>query len=165
MFNVGDLVTVTYTRYFPNVGTVQEVIYNDNHILYKVNGCKYAEKFIRTPTEDELLQYELEQHTANWVRFRQESLKNLKFRHIEIGLTPEQKEILRQNGYFSYDLRDWDTGIGYNIECNVLANNIGNMVTDIDLTPYMNEGNWIGSDELEKATMEDLPYEEIKKYV
>ena len=33
----------------------------------------------------------------------------------------------------------------------------------MDLTPYMNDGSWIGIDELENANIEMIPYKEIEK--
>lgn len=96
-----------------------------------------------------------------WLAERQEALKGLSFRFFETNLWPEQKTLLEENGYFCYDLRDWDEGSGYNIEKSAFVNRIGNWVTDMALTPYMNEGTWIGIDELELATLIPLPYEEI----
>ena len=92
---------------------------------------------------------------------RQNELNTLKFRHFECNLWREQKELLREAGYFVYDLRDWDDGNGYNIELHVVVNHIGCWITDIDLRPYMNDESWIGIDELKFAQIEDIPYAEI----
>lgn len=97
-----------------------------------------------------------------WLENRREELKDLKFKHFETTLWREQKELLRENGYFVYDLRDWDNGRGYNIEVRACVNNIGNWITDIDLTPYMNNGCWIGIDELKNSQIDEIPYDEIK---
>lgn len=97
-----------------------------------------------------------------WLENRRKELSSLRFRIYDSELWPEEKEILRKAGYFVYDLRDWDEGNGYNIEVKVVANHIGHWVTDIDLTPYMNEGTWIGIDELQNAKLESIPYDEIK---
>lgn len=97
-----------------------------------------------------------------WLENRRKELSSLCFRVYDSALWPEEKEILRNAGYFVYDLRDWDEGNGYNIEVKAVANHIGNWVTDIDLTPYMNEGRWIGIDELQDTKFESIPYDEIK---
>lgn len=97
-----------------------------------------------------------------WLENRRKKLSSLCFRVYDSELWPEEKEILRNAGYFVYDLRDWDEGNGYNIEVKAVANHIGNWVTDIDLTPYMNEERWIGIDELQDTKFESIPYDEIK---
>ena len=98
---------------------------------------------------------------AQWLKDRQEELEDLSFRVYVTDLWSEQMTLLEENGYFCYDLRDWDNGGGYNIEKCVFANRIGNWVTDVDLTPYLNEGSWMGIDELKLADLRELPYEEI----
>lgn len=82
--------------------------------------------------------------TDKWLKGRQDELKELSFRVLETNLWPEQKNLLEENGYFCYDLRDWDEGSGYNIEKSAFVNRISSWVTDMDLTPYLNEGTWIG---------------------
>lgn len=97
-----------------------------------------------------------------WLENRRKELSSLRFRVYDSELWPEEKEVLCKAGYFIYDLREWDEGNGYNIEVKTVANHIGNWVTDIDLTPYMNEGTWIGIDELRDTKFESIPYDEIK---
>ena len=160
---VGDIVFVSY------VGRLGELISITEDGLYRVQTKKYTgnfhKTFIRKPTEDESKRYEAEQKAAQWLKDRQKELSTLKFRCFETDLYREQKELLREAGYFVYDLRDWDEGSGYNIEPNVCVNHIGCWVTDIDLIPYMNNcsGHWIGIDELELAQIEDIHYAEIKE--
>lgn len=98
-----------------------------------------------------------------WLEKRQDELKGLTFKCYETDLWKEQKELLKNAGYFVYDLRDWDEGNGFNIEHHVRVNHIGSWITDINLTPYMNDDSWIGIDELEKANIEEIQYEEIKE--
>ena len=116
--------------------------------------------YVKTPE-----QIEAEQKAAQWLKDRQKELSTLKFRCFESDLWREEKELLREAGYFVYDLRDWDDGRGYNIEISVVVNHIGCWVTDIDLIPYMNDcgGHWIGIDELKLAQIEEIPYSEIKE--
>ncbi len=127
--------------------------YEDEVIEYK--------PYVKTPE-----QIEAELKAGQWLKNRQQELSTLKFRRYIDTLWREEKETLREAGYFVYDLRDWDDGgSGYNIEPHVVVNNIGNWITDIDLMPYMNDcaGHWIGIDELALAQIEDIPYAEIKE--
>ena len=133
-------------------------------------GNKVAETYRQDMNEGKCFAYEeiinmLSTFSPNarqqWLKTRQNKLSELKFRRFETDLWKEQKELLKKAGYFVYDLRDWDEGDGYNIEIHVSVNHIGNWITDIDLTPYMNEGSWIGVDELETAQIQDIPYNEI----
>ena len=101
--------------------------------------------------------------SMEWLKNRQEELKDLNFKCFETDLWKEEKILLREAGYFIYDLRDWDEGDGFNIEHRVIVNHIGCWITDMDLTPYMNDGSWIGIDELAKANIQEIPYEEIKE--
>lgn len=116
--------------------------------------------YVKTPE-----QIEAELKAKQWLKDRQKELSTLKFRCFECDLWREQKELLKEAGYFVYDLRDWDEGNGYNIEPHVVVNHIGCWITDIDLIPYMNDcsGHWIGIDELALAQIEDIPYSEIKE--
>ena len=157
---VGDVVYVSYSN---QVGVITEIIKETYCTLYKVNGGKYHENFIRKPTENELKWYNNEQKAKQWLADRQKELSTLKFRRYDCDLWREQKELLREAGYFVYDLRDWDEGNGYNIEVRVVVNHIGCWITDIDLRPYMNDNSWIGIDELKLAQIEEIPYEEIKE--
>lgn len=102
-----------------------------------------------------------------WLKKRQEELSTLSFRCYDGDLFPEQKKLIREAGYYVYDLRDWDDGSGYNIELSVVVNHIGCWVTDIDLKPYMNNtcGHWIGIDELEKASIHYTLDEILKPYL
>lgn len=131
---------------------------------FKRYGGYYQEEFIRKPTEDELKWYNVELDAKKWLKNRQEELKTLTFRRFDSDLWKEEKELLKEAGYFVYDLRDWDDGKGYNIEHHVCVNHIGCWITDIDLTPYMNEGYWIGIDELKYANIKEIPYLELKEY-
>ena len=159
---VGDVVYVSYSN---KVGVITEIIKETYCTLYKVNGGKYHENFVRKPTENELKWYNNEQKAKQWLADRQKELSTLKFRRFDCDLWREQKELLREAGYFVYDLRDWDEGNGYNIEPHVVVNHIGCWVTDMDLIPYMNDcsGHWIGIDELKLAQIEEIPYSEIKE--
>ena len=109
--------------------------------------------------------YNEEQKAKQWLKDRQKELSTLKFRRYDTDLWKEEKQLLREAGYFVYDLRDWDDGKGYNIEPNVCVNHIGCWITDTDLKPYMNDcaGHWIGIDELALAQIEEIPYSEIKE--
>lgn len=108
-------------------------------------------------------QIEAELKAKQWLKDRQKELSTLKFRCFETDLWKEQKELLREAGYFVYDLRDWDEGDGFNIEIHVCVNHIGCWITDTDLKPYMNEESWIGIDELKLAQIDNIPYEKIKE--
>jgi len=56
---------------------------------------------------------------------------------------------LREAGIFVYHLRDWDDEEeGYNIEVYAIVNRIGFMLSDTDLSPFMHDNLWIGSDKL-----------------
>lgn len=93
-----------------------------------------------------------------------ETMPKLSFRYLDVTLWREQKALLKDAGYFVYDLRDHDEGNGYTIETFSRVNNIGNWVTDIDLTPYMDEGSWIDRADLDDiANIALLPYDEIKE--
>lgn len=156
---VGDIVFVSYGN------KIGKLIKITDDGLYKVktknNTLNYYKDFIRKPTEDELNWYNAELKAEQWLKDRQKELSTLKFRCFETDLWKEQKELLKEAGYFVYDLRDWDEGNGYNIEIHVVVNHIGCWITDIDLKPYMNEESWIGVDELELSQIEDIPYIEI----
>lgn len=156
---IGNLVFVSYGN------IIGEFIGITDNGLYRVKTKNhignYSRNFIRKPTEDELKWYNAELKAIQWLKDRQRELSALKFRCFETDLWREQKELLREAGYFVYDLRDWDEGNGYNIEINVCVNHIGCWITDTDLKPYMNEGSWIGIDELELAQIDDIPYIEI----
>ena len=115
--------------------------------------------------EHKLKMKELYEEAAKWLADRQDELKDLSFRRYDGDLWREQKKLLREAGYFVYDLRDWGEGNGFNIEHKVWVDHIGCWVTDMDLTPYMNEGKWIGIDELSKANIVELPYDELKSYL
>lgn len=157
----GDVVFVSYGNV---IGEFIEITEND---LYRVKTKNYTgnfhRDFVRKPTEEELKWYNAERKAIQWLKNRQKELSTLKFRCFECDLWREQKELLRESGYFVYDLRDWDEGNGYNIELRVVVNHIGCWVTDIDLRPYMNDENWIGIDELKLAQIENIPYGEIKE--
>lgn len=124
---------------------------------YKPKVIEYK-PYVKSPE-----QIEAEQKAAQWLKDRQKELSTLKFRCFECDLWREEKELLREAGYFVYDLRDWDEGDGYNIEISVVVNHIGCWVTDIDLKPYMNDGSWIGIDELKLAQIEEIPYSELEE--
>lgn len=160
---IGDIVFVSYRN------KIGELIEITNDGLYRVkienNTQNFHKDFIRKPTEDELNWYNAELKAKQWLKDRQKELSTLKFRCFETDLWKEQKELLREAGYFVYDLRDWDEGNGFNIEIHVVVNHIGCWITDTDLKPYMNEESWIGIDELKLAKIEDIPYEETKEFL
>lgn len=105
------------------------------------------------------------QKEVDWLKDRQNQLGTLKFRCYETDLFKQQIELLKNAGYYLYTLKSWDEGDGYNICKNGFVNRFGYWITDMDLTPYMNEGTWIGIDELEKARIDDIPYTEIKGFL
>lgn len=87
-------------------------------------------------------------------------------RTIEANVWLDERERLEEHGYFVYDLRDADCGDhGYCVECRVVCNNIGNLITDQDLTPYMHDGNWINDDELAAITGGEIPFKEIENHM
>lgn len=150
----GDLVYVSYTG---KIGTFKNVTNLGYWVVkFKKHEILFDKEFIRRPTEAEVNWYKAEIAAEEWLKKRQEELKDLKFKCHVGTLWPEEVQVLREAGYFVYDLRNWDTGSGYNIEIHVTINNIGHMVTDTDLKPFMNDHSWIGIDELDKAQMDDL---------
>lgn len=100
-----------------------------------------------------------------WLSDRQNELKGLTFRCYETDLFSEEEELLKKAGYFVYYLTDGDEGIHYNIRRKAWANRFGRWVTDTDLTPYMSDGECINTQELMKAKIIDIPYEELKPYL
>ena len=127
----------------------------------------FHENFVRLATESEKEYYLAEKKKVEFLKNRKKELANLTFRYYETGcLSRNQRECLKNNGYFCYDLRSWDEGSGFDIEPHVTVNNIGSWITDLDLTPYMNEnGAWIGIDELEDAILDELPRSEIAGFL
>ena len=156
---------IVYCSYINKVGSIRDIGTNGNDALYQIDGwgAYFHEKFIRKATEDEIKWYNTELEAKKWLKKRQNELKGLTFRYFETNLWKEEKELLKEAGYFVYDLRDWDEGDGYNIEHHVYVNHIGCWITDKDLTPYMNDGSWIGIDELKKANIEMIPYRELEE--
>lgn len=57
--------------------------------------------------------------------------KNIKLKYTDIPQKPPINE--RNPNLFYYDLRDADEGLGYDIERNVIINNIGSIVTNKDI--------------------------------
>ena len=101
-----------------------------------------------------------------WLAKRKEELSLLKFKYTMIpDLSQNSVKALEQAGFFCYPLRDWDEGIGFNIEVSAVINRIGWWVTDMDLRPYMNDGQWIGIDELSLAELDWLCDEDVESYL
>ena len=60
-------------------------------------------------------------------------------------LTADERRILKKAGLFIYDERDGD-GCSYTIAPHVVVNNIGTVVTDTDLSPYMKDHEMDGAE-------------------
>ena len=56
-------------------------------------------------------------------------------------LRTDEREVLKRNGYYVYDLRSWDTGNGNTIEPRVVVNYEGSVITNFEIT------NWDINDE------------------
>lgn len=170
MYSIGDII---YDSYIHQVGEVTEIINRNGQTLYQIKWAKgegvFHENFIRAATAEEQKTYFYFKKQKEALEKRKMELSNLSFRYFEVGyLSPKDRDNLTRNGYFCYDLRDWDNGMGFDIEHHVAVNNIGSWITDCDLSPYMNNNgcsSWIGIDELGSTITEEIPYSEISKYV
>lgn len=168
MLAIGNIVFVSYNE---KIGEITDVVERNGQTLYRVKWNKgevvFHEKFVKLASEQERASYLNEKKAREFLKKRKDELANLTFRYYETSsLSRSQKESLRNNGYFCYDLRSWDEGSGFDIEPHVTVNNIGSWITDLDLTPYMNEnGAWIGIDELEDAILDELPRSEIAGFL
>jgi len=78
-------------------------------------------------------------------------------------LTPEEKEIVKANNLFVYQLRSHDAGCGFNVEKGVLVNHIGDWVTNFEIE-FENEYYQMNDDDFyKKYDVEYVSLEEILK--
>ena len=75
------------------------------------------------------------------------------------------KDLLLKQGIYSYDLRDWDEGEGFNIELSVLVNHFGTMFTNFPIPEIQKYHDYIENEEFyERYNPKAFSQSELDRY-